>query len=64
MANINQKIELTNYQQWELERYGNVLPDVSATPEDELYESGIEELDRFAEWMTANAERQNWEAEL
>lgn len=60
MANIDQTNELTNYQQWQLEKYGNIIPDINVTPEGDLYESGLEELDRLAEWINAQAEQQEW----
>lgn len=63
MANIAPPRELTNYEQFQLEKYGNVLPTPEATPEGDLYESGLEELDRLAEWTNAQAEQQMYEAQ-
>lgn len=63
MANLNQTPELTNYDQFQLEKYGNILPTPEATPEGDLFESGIEELNRLAEWTNAQAERQLYEQE-
>ena len=48
----------TNYENWQLEKYGNVIGTIESTPDGELYESGIEELNRLAEWMNEQAERQ------
>lgn len=50
--------ELTNYEQWQLEKYGNILPTPEATSDGELYESGIEELNRLADWMDYQTEPQ------
>lgn len=63
MANVTPPRELTNYEQFQLEKYGNVLPTPEATPEGDLFESGIEELNRLAEWTNAQAEQQLFEAE-
>ena len=41
--------DLDNYQRWQLETFGNILP--SVVPESELFESGIDELNRLAEWI-------------
>jgi hypothetical protein len=64
MANINQNHELTNYEQWQLENHGDVIGDISVTPEGEMYESGIEELNRLAEYIDLHSERQLWEASV
>lgn len=63
MANVTPPRELTNYEQFQLEKYGNVLPTPEATPEGDLFESGIDELNRLAEWTNAQAEQQLFEAE-
>lgn len=47
---------LTPYDQFQLRVYGNIIPAVEETPDDELFESGIEELNRLAEWMESMAE--------
>lgn len=57
------KKELTNYEQFQMERYGNVLAPIESTPEGELFESGIDELNRWAEYMEMQAERQMHEYE-
>lgn len=59
-----EKKQLTNYEQFQLEKYGNVLPTPEATPEGDLYESGLEELDRLSEWINAQSEAQMHEYEL
>lgn len=47
---------LSPYDQWQINTYGNIIPTVEETPDDELFESGIEELERLAEWMESMAE--------
>ena len=51
---------MTAYELFQLEKYGNILPDTAHTPEDQLAENGIEELTRLAEWI----EKQNELSEL
>ena len=53
----------TNYENWQLEKYGNVIGSIETTPDGDLFESGIEELNRLAEWMNEQAERQLEEQE-
>lgn len=55
----NQKhMKKTNYENWQLEKYGNVIGSIETTPDGDLFESGIDELNRLAEWMNEQAERQ------
>ncbi len=51
----------TNYDQWQVERYGNVIGSVETTPDGELIDSGIEEIERLAEYMNelTNAEQKS-----
>jgi len=42
---------MTNYELWQLEKYGNVLPDVRDTPDEELENCGIEELNRITDYI-------------
>jgi len=63
MAKVIQTRELTNYEQFQLNKYGNILPTPEATPEGDLYESGLEELDRLAEYMNMQAEQQMFQHE-
>lgn len=63
MANVTPPRELTNYEHFQLEKYGNILPTPESTPEGDLYESGIEELNRLAEWTNAQAEQELYEAQ-
>lgn len=43
--------ELTNYDAWQMEKYGNVVSDVETTPEGQLINSSLDELSRMAEWV-------------
>lgn len=61
-TNINPIVELTNFQEWQLSRYGNVLDMPEINPDGEL-ESGKEDLDRLAEWIHQQSERQMHERE-
>lgn len=58
MANIKQNNHLTSYELFQLERYGNIIPDISHTPEDNLLESGIEEINRLSAWTESMADNQ------
>lgn len=55
MAKLNQNAEQTNYDLWQLERYGNILPTLEVTPDGDLFESGIEELNRMAAYIEQHA---------
>lgn len=50
--------KLDAYQQWQLEKYGNIVPSVNNTPDDQLEESAFEEMDRMARWTEEQAEQQ------
>ena len=50
--------ELTNYQEWQLHCYGDILPESGDTEEISDLEA-----ERSAEWMAINAERNLWEYE-
>jgi hypothetical protein len=56
-------VELTNYQIWQLESKGNILPDPEFTPQGDTFENAIDSLERMAEWMAAQAERELHEHE-
>jgi hypothetical protein len=47
--------EDTNYDQWQLEKYGNVLSQVEVTP-DGSCENGEDELRRQQEWVSMHEE--------
>lgn len=53
--------ELTNYEHWQLEHKGNIIGNIESTPEGDLFESGIEELNRLAEWTDMQSEHQMME---
>lgn len=55
MPNVEDKTNLTNYEHWQLEHHGNIIPPVGQTPESNLYEWGLEELDRLADWIDSQA---------
>lgn len=57
------KDDLDNYEHWQLKNKMSILPTPEATPEGDLFESGIEELNRLAEWTNAQAEQQLYEQE-
>lgn len=42
--------QLSPYDQFQLTTYGNILPAIANTKDEDLFESGIEELNRLAEW--------------
>ena len=62
MANIQQNFQLDNYESFQLEKYGNIIPSIESTPEGELYESGLESIERLAQWIEVQTERQLMEA--
>ncbi len=53
--------DLTTFESWQLEKYGNVLSTPQTTPGGEAYEAGTDELNRMAEWMDMQAEIQMYE---
>lgn len=55
---IFEKQQMDNYTEFQLNKYGNIVAPIESTPDGELYESGIEELNRMAEWINFQAERQ------
>jgi hypothetical protein len=61
MANVTTNNESTNYDRWQEERFGNVIPPIEVTPAGDLFESGIEELNRMAEWINLQADLQMFE---
>jgi hypothetical protein len=62
-ANVNQKGELTPYEEWQLEKYGNIVPCASVIPDARVFENGFDDINRFAEWMTSMAMHQNMKEE-
>lgn len=51
------KKELDPFELWQLKVYGNIIESGKTLPDAELYEAGIEELDRLAEWINMQAEK-------
>lgn len=49
---------MTNYEQFQIERYGNILPEPVIMPDGELLENGKDEMERFAEWNALHEELQ------
>lgn len=51
--------ELSSYEAWQLERYGNILPGsrIVANFIDGEMENGIAEQERFGEWMSEQAQQ-------
>ena len=49
--------ELTNYEMFQLEHYGNILPELVIMP-DGSCENGIDEQNRSAEWVHLQSEIQ------
>ena len=49
--------ELSNYQQWQQNKYGDILPNLIVTPEGEC-ENNEQEINRYAEWANMMAESQ------
>lgn len=41
---------LSPYHRFQMVHYGNILPETVNTKDENLFESGIEELNRLAEW--------------
>lgn len=53
---------MTPYELFQLDRYGDILPEVTGT-KDEEFENGKERQDREEEWTLANEEQQLLEYE-
>lgn len=56
--------ELTNYQQYQLEKYGNILPEPLFMPSGEVIENNLEEINRMTEWVAMQEEIQLHQLEL
>jgi hypothetical protein len=48
--------EFTEYELFQLKRYGNIIPNRENTPDDEQYENGILELNRLADFIESQSE--------
>lgn len=56
--------ELTNYQRWQLEAKGDILPEPLFLPSGEVIENNLEEINRMTEWVAMQEERQLHQLEL
>jgi hypothetical protein len=54
---------LNPYERWQLEKYGHILPEAKCIPDERVDENGLDDLNRFAEWLEYMAERQLMEHE-
>lgn len=57
----NEKPDINNlnpYERWQLEKYGHILPEAKDIPDSRVDENGLDDLNRFAEWMEYMAERE------
>lgn len=61
MANVNPDPEMTNYENWQLKFFGNIISSAPAVP-DEEFEAGISELNEMAAQIDTWAELQIQEA--
>lgn len=59
---LDKKAEQSNYQQYQENRFENPLPPVEVEP-DGTCENGVEELERFQEWVELQNEIQMYESE-
>lgn len=57
MANLQKQRELTNYEQWQLEKHGNVLKEYTVSPSGEI-DVNRDELTRLEEWVNLQQELQ------
>ena len=60
--NIWHKDSLTSYQWWQLEKYGNILVDRFTMPCGHT-EASQEAMEKEAEWVNQQHEREMWEHE-
>lgn len=44
------------YESWQLEKFGNVLPDPATMSDDEIFENGTKELQRMDEYLRTHDE--------
>lgn len=47
-----------SFEEFQLRRYGNVIPEGTNLPEEELFEAGIDQLGRLSEWIGEQADQQ------
>lgn len=48
---------MSPYDRWQFEKYGNIL-DVNNMTDEMILENGLDDLNRFAEWMQEMAEQE------
>lgn len=53
---------MTNYEQWQLEKYGDILPEPGIQPDGHT-EASQQELERMAEWVNLQHANQLYEHE-
>lgn len=63
MANVANTTELTNYERWQIEKYGNVLPPTQKTLFTNSFNHEFDEMHRLEEWTRMQEERQLAEKE-
>jgi hypothetical protein len=56
-------MDLTNYESWQMEKYGNIAPLTEVMP-DGTFENGAAEMERLAEWVSLQAEIELNEKEI
>jgi hypothetical protein len=49
--------ELTNYEQWQINKYGNIC----GNDDTDMFEAGIEELTRLAEYIDLQSQLQDFQ---
>lgn len=54
--------DLTNYEQFQLERYGNILPPVTIYPKG-VTDNNEQEIERESRWVEQQAEQQRLQHE-
>lgn len=45
-----------NYEAWQMKKYGNVVAGIGQTADDDLTGSGLEELNRLADWISSQSQ--------
>ncbi len=51
--------EITAYDQWQLEKYGNIILEKILAGDNEEYENGQAEAREFSEWIEKQADHAN-----
>lgn len=50
--------ELSPFDRWQLEKYGNIAAKPVDIPDERVVENGFDDLNRFSEWMCYMAEQE------